>query len=239
MPSEICSLKFKGTRRPDPAQIGEFLFLFRGTYAAAVRLIDIPETQASLESARKLKKQLIKNLNSLDAGELDSLFSRSLGHDKLGTEKISHQSPLEIEFVGALIAILAIGLIISGGKMKVVNLFEIELNQSLGKGIKELLQALSPRKKARIGYGVRGTQIKLSKKELNELFKQDPAQRGRGGFQRLLVKLQKLTNRSTRIMELNGEDIDRIKQYSRNPKKGGFQSRIRKIFEKHFKFDED
>jgi hypothetical protein len=36
MATETFSLRFKNLGRPDPAQIAEFLFLFRATYAAAV-----------------------------------------------------------------------------------------------------------------------------------------------------------------------------------------------------------
>lgn len=214
---------------------------------------------------RKLARKLERHFKSLDAGQLDRLFYKDLGRNNLVTEHITQESPLEFVFVGIFVA-FATAVILSGGNLEIPGILKVELPIPLGEGIKKLHQGLpsrrkarasaelngrlgnvikrlrrilAPRKKARIGYGVRWTQVKLSKRELNELNKVDPAEYGRGGFQRLLVRLQQRVNPRTKLLELKGDDIDFIFRYGNRPDRGGFQSRIRKIFEKHFEFDDD
>lgn len=72
--------------------------------------------------------------------------------------------------------------------------------------------------------------IILTEKEYDLLLEQDPATEGDGGYQSLLVGLQRKTNESTRELTLAQSDIDRIHKYAFNYKQGGWQERLKDIF---------
>ncbi len=233
MANERCSLLFAEAHAPDPTEIAEFLFLFRATYAAAVRMVN-DQIKATAEGAEQLAVTSRDYLASLGIRQIDRLFYSELGQQQLLSERISHESPLEFVFEGIAIA-MAAAIIISGGKFK-TPLFEAEM-PALGDGIKRLRAALAPGPKIRLGFGFRSRKIKLSKLELALLFQLDRNQRNRGGFQRFIVGLQDKTNRQTGILELSEADQDFILRHGREAHKGGFQARIRKTFDRHFNFD--
>ena len=54
----------------------------------------------------------------------------------------------------------------------------------------------------------------------------------KGGFQRVLIGMQYRINRTTRdnTLELSPRDVDVILKHGRQPKKGGWQASIKKIF---------
>jgi hypothetical protein len=235
MKKQECFLRFEGTARPDPTDIAEFLFLFRATYAAAVHNSK-SNVATTLESAQELAGRSREYLALLGVKQLDRLFYRDLKEYPLTTRRISQESPLEIVLEGAMIAMVA-AVIISGGKFKAINIFEAEL-APLGDGIKKLRDALAKPTKSRISFGVRSRRVSLSKNERKELFQVDRSQREHGGFQRFLVGLQDRINQQG-VLELSETDIDFILRHGRQASKGGFQGRIRKIFEKHFKFDDE
>ncbi len=266
MSSEKCSLRFEDPGSPDASQIAEFLFLFRGIYAAAVNLIEIHDvataqsaealaspspsssaqsaealaspspSSSSAQSAEELASRLEKRLASLSIKQLDRLFYQDLGDSQLVTRRVSYGSPLEIVFEGIVVA-LVVAVILSGGRVKVLGVVEAELS-SLGDGISKLRLALAPGTKARTAYGVRPRKVKLSREEIADLFHLNRIQRDRGGFQRFLVSLQDRINRQTGVLELSGADIDFILRHGRQARKGGFQAIIRKIFQRHFYFDD-
>jgi hypothetical protein len=236
MASKTCSLTFSGSYHADSSQIAEFLFLFRGTYAAAVRMSSdrVSVTQGNVDA---LVNKIEGFLDSLNVRQLNNLFYRDLGKEKLITRRVSEESPLEIIFDGVLIAIVA-AVILSGGKFKLASFIEAEL-PPLGTGILKLRRALEHHTETRLGFGVRPRKIKLSSGEVKELFRQDPSKRSHGGFQRFLVALQDQTNRKTGALELSPRDVEKILRNGHDWHKGGFQGRIRKIFDRHFKFDDD
>lgn len=235
MKKQECLLRFEGTARPDPTDIAEFLFLFRATYAAAAQKRK-SNAAMNLESAHELADRSREYLASLSVKQLDHLFYRDIRKYPLTTRRIFQESPLEIVLEGAAIAMVA-AVIISGGKFKAINIFEAEL-APLGDGIKKLRDALAKPTKSRISFGVRPRRVSLSRSERKELFQVDRSQRDHGGFQRFLVGLQdRLSHQG--VLELSETDVDFILRHGRQAYKGGFQARIRKIFEKHFNFDDE
>jgi hypothetical protein len=224
-------LKFPSANYVDPVELGHFLFLFRGAYAIYTEQSNLPTKDYAADC--EFEKKLREKIKSLNASEIDNLFTNSLGKDALRVQKISFQSPLEIALAGVPL-LLCVAVILSGGKFKWGNL-NVTL-PPIGVGIKNLREALSPTIKAPLEYGLRQPKIKLSRDEFNELKKQDPKSKGKGGFQGLLVRLQQKVNQSTLEIELSETDIDRIIRYGRDPKKGGWQSRVQKIFGRHFNF---
>jgi len=234
MKKQKCFLRFEGTARLDPTDIAEFLFLFRATYAAAVQKSK-SNAAMNLESAQELADRSREYLASLGVKQLDRLFYRDIREYPLTTRRISQESPLEIVLEGAAIAIVA-ALIIGGGKFKAINIFEAEL-APLGDGIKKLRDALAKPTKSHISFGVQPRRLRLSRNERKELFKARRSERKRGGFQRFLVGLQERIDQHS-VLELGKGDIDFILRHGRQRDRGGFQLRIRKIFNRHFKFDE-
>ena len=98
----------------------------------------------------------------------------------------------------------------------------------LGKGIKKLKEALNIGSSVETGYSIKEKRVKLNKTEYDELMKQDESTRNKGGFQNFLVGLKCRTNKLTRELVLTSSDLDRIKRYGSNPRRGGWQSRKKK-----------
>ena len=100
--------------------------------------------------------------------------------------------------------------------------------------MKSLREALGLNDKLKAGFGIRETVIKLNAREYDELRKQDDASKNKGGFQHFLIGLKDRINNQTRELQLRPSDLERIYRYKANPKKGGWQSRFKKIFGRHF-----
>jgi len=74
--------------------------------------------------------------------------------------------------------------------------------------------------------------FRLNNPEIDGLFSQDPAEKDKGGFQAFFVKLQENCNRSSGLIELSGTEIRAINKHIREYKKGGWQRKIKRIFER-------
>lgn len=70
----------------------------------------------------------------------------------------------------------------------------------------------------------------LSQHELAALFRQAPSTRGDGGWQSLLVKLQKQTSKKTGRIYLIPRDIERIARYAFKYGHGGWENCLMGIF---------
>ena len=70
----------------------------------------------------------------------------------------------------------------------------------------------------------------LTTEEMAELFRQDPSTAKDGGFQHFMVGLQRQARRPTLEIKLDDADIDRIRAYAADSKRGGWQQRILAIF---------
>ncbi len=72
--------------------------------------------------------------------------------------------------------------------------------------------------------------VTLNEEEKNILVRQDPATETDGGFQRLLVTLQYLTDEETGVIELPDILLERIRRYAFDYGNGGWESRLKSIF---------
>jgi site-specific DNA-methyltransferase (adenine-specific) len=72
--------------------------------------------------------------------------------------------------------------------------------------------------------------VTLNADEIQELLKQDPDTERDGGWQGLLVSLQKRTNKTTGHLTLTADDLEQIQRYAFHYKRGGWQARLLAIF---------
>lgn len=73
-------------------------------------------------------------------------------------------------------------------------------------------------------------QVTLSQTEIDRLFQQDPRTEGDGGWQKLLVTLQKKTDRSSGVINLGPDDLEKIPRYAFDYKQGGWENTLIAIF---------
>ena len=232
--ADSARLIFVDEGQPDVADVGHFMFLYGGVYAAAVSQLHRRDVERRL-GLPLIEKRLRRHLDSLALIDTGALFSQDLHAGELTVKRLAVESPLEIVMCGVGAA-LALAVILSGGTIKFdaeSGAFEATM-PALGEGIRKLREALAQKTPASLGYGVRPFSVKLSKSEVMELMKFDPASEKKGGFQRVLIGMQYRINHTTRKLELLPHDVDVILKYGRQPKKGGWQASIRKIFGQHF-----
>ena len=79
--------------------------------------------------------------------------------------------------------------------------------------------------------------IVLNVAEMEMLFRQDPATESDGGFQGLLIRLQNNTDPATGALTLFPEDLERIQRYAFDYGNGGWEARLRSMFERHLGSD--
>jgi hypothetical protein len=74
--------------------------------------------------------------------------------------------------------------------------------------------------------------VNLSPKELAVLDRQAPSTKENGGWQALLVTLQERVNRGSGSITLHGSDLERIQRYAFDYGNGGWENRLREIFQR-------
>lgn len=72
--------------------------------------------------------------------------------------------------------------------------------------------------------------VTLTSDEISEIDKQDPSTATDGGFQSLMVSLQKRVNRATGQVHLTPDDLRRIPQYAFDYGNGGWENRLKRAF---------
>ena len=82
----------------------------------------------------------------------------------------------------------------------------------------------------RIGVGAMDDDVATRCGEIQELLKQDPETEKDGGWQGLLVGLQKRLNKRTGHLTLTAADLEQLQRYAFFYKRGGWQSRLLAIF---------
>ena len=70
----------------------------------------------------------------------------------------------------------------------------------------------------------------LNAGEMDILFRQDPATKDDGGWQRLLVTLQELTDQPSGEITLPPRILERIQRYAFDYGNGGWENRLTSIF---------
>ena len=213
----------------DPAELADFLYLFRGANLALNRIVAKKDWELLRSPSVAELETYRGRLSRFSPDELDSFFDPKAAPEFLQIKRISRQSPIEIDLSGcAYLLILAV--IFSGGSISIAGVVKAKL-PAFGEGLKRLREALGLNKTLQASFGIRSTIIKLTKEERRALL-QTP--KGQGGFQNLLLRLQHRINKQTGDLELSQNDLERIYRYKANPKKGGFQGRFNKIFGRQF-----
>ncbi|MGO9118391.1 MAG: hypothetical protein ACLQPD_12395 [Desulfomonilaceae bacterium] len=233
-----CMMILEEETTIESSDLADFLFLFRGAYAAGIPSVEKMRAAGNEPDPNTLADKIRKHLAKLTVSQINDLFQQDLGPNRLLTERISRDSPFEIVLSGTII-LLVLAVILSGGSFE-LGPGGVKAHLSpMGKGIKHLREALTRKTRVLVGYGVKSRTIKLNKGELAELSRQDPETKDSGGFQSFLVRWQMTVNRNTGELVLSKEDMDRIIRLGKNRSKGGFQGRIYKIFQRHFDFNKE
>lgn len=73
-------------------------------------------------------------------------------------------------------------------------------------------------------------EVILAPGEIAELFIQAPHTESDGGYQSLLVGLQRRVDRTTGKLKLTAKDLERIPRYAFNYGNGGWENRLTAIF---------
>ena len=73
-------------------------------------------------------------------------------------------------------------------------------------------------------------EVILNAAEIAEIDKQDPSTASDGGFQNLMVGLQRGINRATGELRLTADQLRRIPMYTFNYKNGGWENRLKAAF---------
>ena len=110
-----------------------------------------------------------------------------------------------------------------------------ELMQRVDQGVKSLRKALGLNKPFSAGFGIREVRVKLNQTEYKELTVHVT---GTGGFQSFFRGLQNRANKSTKELTLSPQDLERICKHKAHPEKGGWQARLRRVFDRHFPEDQ-
>ncbi len=209
--------------------LGEYLTLIEACVVAA------SELHVDWKQADLLPADLIPRFQKIHPLKWNDYFDRR-APELISILTIKRNSPLEI-VLACSITFLTLAVIFSGGKIKANSKgFEAVL-PSLGEGIKSLKSALGLGGNVTSSYSIRTIKIKLNSEEVKTLQLQHPSQKNKGGFQNFLIGLQSRLNRSTNELTLSDVDLERVMNYKADPKKGGFQSRFKKIFGRHFPSD--
>ena len=72
--------------------------------------------------------------------------------------------------------------------------------------------------------------VTLAASEIAEIDKQDPAKASDGGFQGLMVSLQKRIKRPSGRLKLTADDLRRIPMYAFDYENGGWEDRLKAAF---------
>ncbi len=72
--------------------------------------------------------------------------------------------------------------------------------------------------------------ITLNAAEIEILFRQDPLTKDDGGWQRLLITLQELTDQTTGEIEIPPRILERIQRYAFDYGNGGWENRLTSVF---------
>lgn len=221
----------------NPSELADFLYLFRAANLALRRIVPDNLHESLAKPTQRQLASFRTQLECLSPRQLNGYFAPHTTPETLEIQRMIRQSPLEI-VVGGCAFLIAVGVFVSGGKIAIswsgtTGGLKAEL-PALGEGIKRLREALGLDRTIQANFGIRPTVIKLNDEEYKALCLQDDLSKDRGGFQRFLVELKSRTNKRTKSLELRERDLERIHRYKANPRKGGWQSRFKKIFGRHF-----
>lgn len=227
MATDQVTVRVLEVEKVDPAELADFLHLFRVCHSG-LRQLGAGSSEISDDELPTYRRRLAE----LSPESLNALFESGPDSDDLSIERISHQSPLEVVLVGSVV-LLVLRVALLGGKIEISAPGQIKVKAeipTLGKALAGLRKALGLSKHLSAAFAVHGTVVKLDKDELAVLTQEV---KGEGGFQDFFRRLQLRVGKNCSI-RLDDEDLERIYKYKDHPEDGGFQTRISKIFGKHF-----
>ena len=67
-------------------------------------------------------------------------------------------------------------------------------------------------------------QIQLQQSATKKLLAQDPATEKKGGFQKLIVSLQRQVNMETGLLQVTDSQLEKVKRYRKKYGQGGWQN---------------
>lgn len=73
-------------------------------------------------------------------------------------------------------------------------------------------------------------QIQITENQAKTLFKVRKEDRGKGGFQNLILKLQSAYDKERFVVNLSESEVNTIRRYVKNYKSGGWQSYLKTTF---------
>lgn len=79
----------------------------------------------------------------------------------------------------------------------------------------------------------RSIALQLNESEYEIVLRQDPATKDDGGYQRMMVTLQEITDENSLVMVLPIHLIPRLRKYAFNYGQGGWEDRLTGIFGRH------
>jgi hypothetical protein len=74
------------------------------------------------------------------------------------------------------------------------------------------------------------TTVTLNKYEMDVLFEQRPSTENDGGWQKLMIKLQRACDRTTGVIQIEADTLARISKYAFDMGHGGWEDRLIKVF---------
>ncbi|MCF7789798.1 MAG: hypothetical protein K9N47_26990 [Prosthecobacter sp.] len=168
-----------------PEELGEFLFLLKGAYAAASLFDNTGASRIDYDDPRNSVEEFRAFARSLSPLQIDQIFRSELNDKQLIVKRIVRASPWEFLVYG-VVSFLVCAVTLSGGKVKIGSLIEFELN-AIGEGIKKLRESLGLGKDVTAGFGVEKAKIKLSRTEYTELCKGEHLDKNRGGVSIIFI----------------------------------------------------
>jgi len=126
----------------ESSDLADFLFLFRGAYAAGIPSVEKIRAAGNEPDPNTLADKIRKRLAKLTVSQINDLFQQDLGPNRLLTERISRDSPFEIVLYGTII-LLVLAVILSGGRFELGPGGVKAHLPPMGKGIKHLREALT------------------------------------------------------------------------------------------------
>jgi len=72
-------------------------------------------------------------------------------------------------------------------------------------------------------------QIKLSEKAVRKLLAQDPRTEGKGGFQKLIIGMQRQLDSQTGLLRVSNSQVEKIERYRKAYGRGGWQDILEEV----------
>lgn len=72
-------------------------------------------------------------------------------------------------------------------------------------------------------------QIQLSQKAIKKLLTQDPRTESKGGFQKLIIGMQRQLDSATGVLQVTDSQVEKIERYRKQYGRGGWQDILAEV----------